>query len=81
LIFFFYATIELGVASWIPTYSIKTAVADVQNSALYSLLFWLPNCLSRLGWMYVPGTVEQRLGLSLKTVLIASVLPVIFQYF
>jgi fucose permease len=57
MIFFFYATIELGMGSWISTYSIKSGVADVKNSAIYSLLFWLPNCLSRIGWMYVPGSV------------------------
>lgn len=57
MIFFFYATIELGMGSWISTYAIKSGVADVKNSPIYSLLFWLPNCLSRIGWMYVPGNV------------------------
>ena len=80
-IFVFYATIELGMASWIPTYSIKAGVADVDTSAIYSLLFWLPNCFSRLAWMYVPGSVQDRLGLSLKTVFIASFIPVLLQYF
>lgn len=79
-IFLFYATIQLGMASWIPTYSIKAGVADVNSSAIYSLLFWLPNCLARLGWMYVPGSVQQRLGLSLKTVFLAAFVPVILQY-
>lgn len=80
LIFFFYATEELGMGSWISTYSIKTGIADVESSALYSMLFWIPNCLGRLLWMYVPGKIEQRLGLALKTVLIVMVFTVFFQY-
>jgi hypothetical protein len=81
LIFFFYATEELGMGSWISTYSIKAGVADVEGSAFYSLLFWLPNCFGRLVWMYIPGKVERRLGISLKAVLFTVVITVIFQYF
>lgn len=81
LIFFFYATEELGMGSWISTYSIKTGIANVESSAFYSMLFWVPNCLGRLLWMYVPGNIEQRLGLALKTVLIVMVFTVFFQYF
>jgi fucose permease len=58
LIFFFYATVELGMGSWISTYAIKAGVTDIQGSAIYSMLFWLPNCLGRLGWMYVPGKIQ-----------------------
>lgn len=81
LIFFFFATEELGMASWIPTYSIKAGIANVDSSAIYSLLFWLPNCLGRLGWMYVPGSVEKRLGMGLKAVVVTLLVTIIFQYF
>lgn len=43
LIFFFFSSVELGEASWISTYSIKAGVASVESSAIYCLLFWIPN--------------------------------------
>lgn len=57
IVLFFYATLELGVASWISTYAIKAGVVGIESSALYSLMFWVPNCFCRLVWMYVPGTI------------------------
>jgi hypothetical protein len=80
MIFFFFATVELGVASWIPTYSIKSGVADVKGSTIFSMLFWVPNCFTRLFWIYLPGTINMKLGLSLKTVFVAALIAVILQY-
>lgn len=78
--FFFFATQELGVASWISTYSIKAGVADIQTSAIYSTLFWVPNCFFRIFWMYVPGNVEYRLGLGLKGAICTMVMALLLQY-
>lgn len=67
------------MGSWISTYSIKAGISDIEGSAIYSLLFWLASCSCRLGWMYVPGTIEQRLGLSLKGTIVAAIITFIFQ--
>jgi hypothetical protein len=80
LIFFFFATNELGVGSWIPTYAIKANITDVDGSGFYSLLFWVPNCLSRLLWMYIPGNIRERLGKALKGVFVIAVFALILQF-
>lgn len=70
---FIYASVELGIASWISTYSIKAGIAGVESSAFYGMLFWVPNCFGRIIWMYYPGSVQHRLGLSVKIVTTTAV--------
>lgn len=56
-----YATEEVGMSSWIPTYAIKTDVADYQDSAVYSMYFWLTNCFFRLIWLVIPLAFNKKL--------------------
>jgi hypothetical protein len=77
--FFFFATVELTIASWMPTYAIKAGVADVKGSALFSSLFWIPNCIFKVLWLYMPGSIEKKLGLSFKLVLASAALALLFQ--
>jgi hypothetical protein len=79
LIFFFFATVELGISSWIPTYAIKAGVSDVKGSTIFSLLFWVPNCLARPFWIYLPGTVNDKLGYCLKGVFVAAAITWVMQ--
>lgn len=80
LILFFYATEELGMGSWIPTYSIKAGIADTDSAALYSFIFWTSNCLCRLCLMYMPGTVERKIRVCLRCVIISLVVGLILQW-
>jgi hypothetical protein len=79
LIFFFFATVELGISSWIPTYAIKSGVSDVKGSTIFSLLFWIPNCLTRPFWIYLPGNVNEKLGYCLKGVFAAAAITLVLQ--
>ena len=71
-VMFVYAGMENGLASWMPTYAIKTNVAITEGSSFYSLLFWLPNCFCRLVWLYFPGKVIDKLRLAFSLILLAS---------
>lgn len=79
LIFFLFATLELTIGSWMPTYSIKAGVADTKGSALFSSLFWITNCVVKVFWVYLPGSIETKLDISLKLVLLSAVLSWVFQ--
>ena len=76
---FTYAGMENGLASWIPTYAIKSKVSAVEGSSFYSFLFWFFNCFSRLIWMYASGRVIDKLINALGLVTVNAALCVIFQ--
>lgn len=76
---FIYASVELGIASWISTYSIKAGIADVESSAFYGMLFWVPNCFGRIIWMYYFGSVRHRLGLSVKIAVLTAGIILLLQ--
>jgi hypothetical protein len=63
-----------------PTYSIKAEVADVKGSALFSTLFWVSVCIFKLFWIYLPGSIEKKLGISFKLTLALVALALVFQY-
>ena len=69
----------MGVGSWMPTYSIKAGVTDVDGSSLFGLLYWGPDCLVKLLWIYLPGSIEKKLGISLNLVLVASIASLFLQ--
>jgi fucose permease len=79
MVFFCFATAEMGIGSWMPTYSIKAGVADTKGSSLFSLLFWGPNCLVRLFWIYMPTSIEKKLGIALNLVLVAAITTLFLQ--
>lgn len=79
MVFFCFATAEMGIGSWMPTYSIKAGVADTKGSSLFSLLFWGPNCLVRLLWIYMPVSIEKKLGVALNLVLVAAIITLFLQ--
>jgi hypothetical protein len=62
-----------------PTYAIKAGVTDTKGSSLFSLLFWGPNCLVRLFWIYSPGAIEKKLGIALNLVLVATLASLYLQ--
>jgi hypothetical protein len=68
------------MANWISTYSIKAGVSSLEISTIYSFLFWLTNCICTFVWMYVPGTVNERMGMGLRLAFIAMIVTVFFQY-
>lgn len=55
--FLCFASVEVGIANWIPTYSIKAGVTDVKGSTLFSTLFWLPNSIVKPLWIYMHGSI------------------------
>jgi fucose permease len=73
LIFFLFATLELTIGSWLPTYAIKAGVTDTKGSALFTSLFWITNCVVKVFWVYLPGTVQAKLDISLKLMLLSAV--------
>lgn len=44
------------------------------------MMFWLPNCIFRLVWMYIPGSVYERLRWSWLLLFISTSFLVFFQY-
>ena len=80
LIMFFYCTMEIGFASWLPTYAIKAGLTDTEGSGFYSLLFWFPNAVGRLVWTFVPGSVHFKLGVILRVQLCSVGLMVVLQW-
>ena len=72
---------EIGFSSWMPTYSIKSGIADTQTSGIYSLYFWLPNTISRIVWtFFIPWSITKRLKVITTTLALLSFLLVVFQY-
>lgn len=65
-----YATQEIGMSSWIPTYAIKAGVTDYARAGIYSMYFWVPSCLFRLIWLAVPLSFDQKL----RTIVVGLVL-------
>ena len=59
---------ETGISGWIATYSIKAGVADVNSSAIYSLMFWVPNYFFKLVWMHTPSRIQEKMNFSLRAV-------------
>lgn len=74
-----YATQEIGLSSWIPTYAIKAEVSDIEHSGIYSLLFWLPNCIFRLVWIYVPLTFHAKLKMNIYSLTITTAIALLLQ--
>ena len=72
-----YCGMENGLASWMPTYAIKAGISRLEDSNFYSMIFWVPNCASRLGWIYVPGSVASRLNTSMNFALISAILSLL----
>ena len=70
---------DLATASWMPTYSIKASITDTKGSVLFSSLFWISNFFAKIFWIYLPGSIEKKLGVSLKLVLVSTALALIFQ--
>ncbi len=69
----------MGIGSWMPTYSIKAGVSDIKGSSLYSTLFWVPNVLVKLIWIYLPGSIEKKLGIGLNLGLLATIISIFLQ--
>jgi hypothetical protein len=69
----------MGVGSWIPTYAIKAGVVGVDGSSKFGLLYWGPDCLVKLIWIYLPGSIEKKLGISLNLVLVMSIAALFLQ--
>lgn len=74
-----YATEEIGMSSWIPTYSIKANVSNIEHSGFYSMLFWLPNCLFRLIWIWIPMEFYQKLKTIIVSLLGVTIITVFLQ--
>ena len=66
LLMLVYAGMEIGLASWIPTYAIKAGVATTEESTFYSQLYWVPSCIGRLAWIYAPGGMATRIAVIMK---------------
>lgn len=76
-----FSVTELGFASWIPTYAIKTNVSTPEESGVYSMVFWIANCCFRFFWLYTPRSISEKLRYSLIGLIIASTLLIFMQYF
>ena len=71
---------ETGFVGWIPTYSIKAGVSNVESASIYSLLFWLPNTILRIVWATLPYSVTNKLKSALAGFLFTSFLFLFIQY-
>jgi fucose permease len=72
---------EMGFASWLPTYAIKSGVSTLEHAAVYSSYFWLPNALGRLVWTFlVKCSYTCRLKIIFGSGAIISFLAVILQF-
>ena len=80
LLFFFYIAEEVGYAGWIPTYAIKTGVANAKEASTLASIFWITNTIARIVLLYMPGTVTNRLYLLLRLLVVSTFTMVIFQF-
>ena len=74
-------TQESAFASWIPTYSIKSGIANTEGSAIYSFWFWFTNAIARPIWALLGRySVSQRARIIVITLTFTSFLLVLLQY-
>jgi len=76
-----HSTLEIGIGSWIPTYAIKAGITSIERSGIYSMLFWLPNCIFRLIWIYIPLDFHSKLKLIVYSLAGSTTILLLLQSF
>lgn len=62
-------------------YSIKTGIADVESSGLYSSLFWMSNAVFRIIWAFcIKYPVNSKLRFILSSISVLSVILLLLQW-
>ena len=69
------------MGSWIPTYAIKAGISDKEHSGIYSMMFWVPNCIFRLVWIYIPLNFHAKLKIIVYSLAFVGILTFFLQSF